>query len=216
MESLRFAAFLLLGLVPSLLLHEYAHALAADRLGDPTPRRWGRLGLNPRPLLDPFGSVILPGLILVLVASGNFCLLPLFAYARPLPLDPYHLRDPRRGPVVITLAGLGANLALALVLGSLLRTGIGGLAWEAIYAAFLVNVYMFVFQLMPIPGLDGAKLLAPYLPLRAREVYTGLDQYLVLFILVVFFLLSGPFLGVVRALARLVTRLIAGTDVPIC
>jgi Zn-dependent protease len=69
---------------------------------------------------------------------------------------------------------------------------------------------------MPIPGLDGSKLLAPALPPHAREVYRGLDQYLVLFILVVFFLLSGPLLGIVRALARVVTRLIAGTEVPIC
>ncbi len=216
LEALRFAAFLAVALVPSLLLHEYAHALAADRLGDPTPRRWGRLGLDPRPLVDPFGTLILPGLVLVLVASGNFCLLPIFAYGKPLPLDPYHLRDPRRGPVLVTLAGLGANLALAAILGLGLRSGLTGVAWELVYAAFLVNVYLFVFQLMPIPGLDGSRLLAPALPPRAREVYQGLDQYLVLFLLVVFFLLSGPLLGIVRTLAAALTRLIAGSDVPIC
>lgn len=216
MESLRFAAFLLVALAPSLALHEYAHALVADRLGDPTPRRWGRLGLDPRPLVDPFGTVILPGLVLVLVASGNFCLLPIFAYAKPLPLDPYHLRGGRRGATLVTLAGLGANLALAAILGLVLRSGVGGVLWELVYAGFLVNVYQSVFQLMPIPGLDGAKLLAPHLPPRAREVYRNLDQYLVLFILVVFFLLSGPLLGIVRALAAALTRLIAGADVPIC
>ncbi|GBC87176.1 Putative zinc metalloprotease Rip2 [bacterium HR12] len=216
MESLRFAAFLLVALIPSLLAHEYAHAAVADRLGDPTPRRWGRLGWDPRPLVDPFGTVILPGLVLVLVASGNFCLLPIFAYAKPLPLDPYHLRDARRGPMLVTLAGLGVNLVLAGILGLLLRTPIAGIWWELVYAAFLVNLYQFVFQLMPIPGLDGSKLLAPYLPPRARELYRNLDQYLVLFILVVFFLLSGPLLGVVRALAGALTRLFAGSEVPIC
>lgn len=222
MEDLKFAAFLLVALVPSLVLHEYAHALTADRLGDPTPRRWGRLTLNPRPLIDPFGTLILPGLILVLVASGNFCLLPIFAYAKPMPMDPYHLRNPRRGPARVTMAGLGANLVLAIGAGLVLRVGwagdgaiIGDLGLF-VYAVFLVNVYMFVFQLMPIPGLDGAKLLAPVLPPRAREVYTNLDQYLVLFILVVFFLLSGPFLAIVRALAETVTRLIVGTDAIIC
>lgn len=214
--SLRYAGFLLVALVPSLFLHEFAHALAADRLGDPTPRRWGRLGLDPRPLVDPFGSVILPGLILVLVASGNVCLLPIFAYAKPLPVDPYHLRDPRRGPVLVTLAGLGANLALAVAFGLALRGGVGGTVGLLVYAGFLVNLYMFVFQLMPIPGLDGAKLLARYLPPRAREVFTSLEQYLVLFILVVFFLLSGPLLGIVRALARAVTQLIVGADIGIC
>lgn len=222
MDDLRFAAFLLVALVPSLVLHELAHAVAADRLGDPTPRRWGRLTLNPRPLIDPFGTLILPGLILVLVASGNFCLLPIFAYAKPMPLDEHHLRNPRRDARVVTLAGLGANLALAVAAGSALRIGwsgdgaISGALGLLVYALFLVNVYMLVFQLMPIPGLDGAKLLAPALPPRAREVYTNLDQYLVLFILVVFFLLSGPFLAIVRALAEALTQLIVGTDAIIC
>jgi len=221
-EDLKFAAFLLVGLVPSLILHEFAHALAADRLGDPTPRRWGRLTLNPRPLVDPFGTLILPGLILVLVASGNFCLLPIFAYAKPMPVDVHHLRNPRRDATIITLAGLGANLALAIAAGLALRAGwagdraITGDLGLFVYALFLVNVYMLVFQLMPIPGLDGAKLLAPVLPPRAREVYTNLDQYLVLFILVVFFLLSGPFLAIVRALAEAVTQVIVGTDAIIC
>jgi Zn-dependent protease len=221
-EDLKFAAFLLVALVPSLVLHEFAHAFAADRLGDPTPRRWGRLTLNPRPLVDPFGTIVLPGLILVLVASGNFCLLPIFAYAKPMPLDSLHLRNPRRGATLVTLAGLGANLVLAVGAGLVLRAALGGDQafngdlGQFVYAVFLVNVYMFVFQLMPIPGLDGAKLLGPVLPPRAREVYTNLDQYLVLFILVVFFLLSGPFLAIVRALVEALTRLIVGTDAIIC
>jgi Zn-dependent protease len=221
-EDLKFAAFLLVALVPSLVLHEFAHALAADRLGDPTPRRWGRLTLNPKPLVDPFGSIVLPGLILVLVASGNFCLLPIFAYAKPMPLDTLNLRNPRRGVTIVTLAGLGVNLVLAVGAGLVLRAALGGDQafngdlGQFVYAVFLVNVYMFVFQLMPIPGLDGAKLLAPALPPRAREVYTNLDQYLVLFILVVFFLLSGPFLAIVRALVEALTRLIVGTDAIIC
>ena len=216
MQNLRFAAYLAVALVPSLVLHEYAHALAADRLGDPSPRRWGRLTLNPKPLIDPFGTLILPGLILVLVASGQPCLLPVFAYAKPMPLDPFHLRNPKRDPVVVTLAGLGGNLGLALGTGVLLRVLTDGDVRLVVYALFLVNVYMFVFQLMPVPGLDGAKLLAPLLPPRAREVYTNLDQYLALFILVIFFLLAGPFLSIVRALARAVTSLITGGDVPIC
>ena len=216
MENLRFAAYLAVALIPSLILHEYAHALAADRRGDPTPRRWGRLTLNPRPLIDPFGTLILPGLILILVASGQPCVLPVFAYAKPMPLDAYHLRNPNRDEIIVTLAGLGANVVLALGAGVVLRVLAYGEAWLFAYAFFLVNVYMFVFQLMPVPGLDGAKLLARVLPPRAREVYTNLDQYLVLFILVIFFLLAGPFLSIVRALARAVTSLLAGGDVLIC
>ncbi|HEU4356410.1 MAG TPA: site-2 protease family protein [Actinomycetota bacterium] len=216
MESLKFAVFLAIGLAPSLILHEYAHAFAADRLGDPSPRRWGRLSLNPRPMIDPFGSLILPGLVLVLVATGNSCLLPIFAYAKPMPLDPHHLRNPKRDAAIVTLAGLGANLVLAIAAGLALRAGIGGDLGRSVYALFLVNVYMFVFQLMPVPGLDGAKLLAPALPPRAREVYANLDHYLVLFILVIFFLLAGPLLAIVRALAQFLTELIVGIQVPIC
>jgi Zn-dependent protease len=212
MENLKFAIYLLVALVPSLVLHEYGHALAADRLGDPSPRRWGRLTLNPRALIDPFGSVILPGLILILVASGQG-LLPIFAYAKPMPLDPTYLRNPKRDSLIVVLAGLGANLALAAVAGIALRVGVSGEAGTFVYAWLVVNVFMFVFQLMPVPGLDGAKLLARVLPPRPREVYVNLDQYLVLFMLVIFFLLAAPLLSIVRALASSVCTLLTGANV---
>jgi len=211
-ENVKFALYLLVALVPSLVLHEYAHAVAADRLGDPSPRRWGRLTLNPRPLIDPFGSVILPGLILILVASGQG-LLPIFAYAKPMPLDPTYLRNPKRDSLIVVLAGLGANLALAAVAGIALRVGVSGEAGMFVYAWLVVNVFMFVFQLMPVPGLDGAKLLARVLPPKPREVYVNMDQYLVLFMLVIFFLLAAPLLSIVRALASSVCTLLTGAKV---
>ncbi len=210
MEHLKFALYLLVALVPSLALHEYAHALVADRLGDPSPRRWGRLTLNPRPLVDPFGSVILPGLILVLVASGAASLLPIFAYAKPMPLDPSYLRNRRRDEMLVTLAGPTTNLALAAVAGVVLRVGVTGEAANFAYAWLVVNVFMFVLQLMPVPGLDGARILARYLPPRPREVFANLDQYLVLFILVIFFLLAGPLLSIVNALASGVCTVLTG------
>jgi Zn-dependent protease len=212
MENLKFAIYLLVALVPSLVLHEYGHALAADRLGDPSPRRWGRLTLNPWALIDPFGSVILPGLILILVASGQG-LLPIFAYAKPMPLDPTYLHNPKRDSLIVVLAGLGANLVLAAVAGIALRVGVTGEAGTFVYAWLVVNVFMFVFQLMPVPGLDGAKLLARVLPPKPREVYVNLDQYLVLFMLVIFFLLAAPLLSIVRALASSVCTLLTGANV---
>ena len=212
-DNLRFAIYLAISLVPSLVLHEYAHAVAADRLGDPTPRRWGRLTLNPRPLVDPFGSVILPGLALILVASGNgLGLLPVFAYAKPLPLDPSYLSNQRRDPLIVVLAGPVMNLVLGAVAGILLRLGIRGDVGLFALAFMTVNVFMFVLQLMPIPGLDGSKLLARVLPPHARAVYVNLDQYLVLFMLVVFFILAGPLLGIVRALADAIFRLLVGSS----
>jgi Zn-dependent protease len=212
LENLKFAAYLAISLVPALVLHEYAHAFVADRLGDPTPRRWGRLTLNPRPLIDPFGSLILPALALVLIAARGLLLLPVFAYAKPMPLDSSYLRNQRRGPVFVTLAGLAANLALAVLGGVLIRLGATGELSLFAVAWVVVNAYMFAFQLMPVPGLDGARLLARVLPPRAREIYVNLEQYLVLFILVIFFIFAGPLFVIVRTFADLACNLATGVD----
>jgi Zn-dependent protease len=211
LDDVKFAIYLAVALLPSLVLHEYAHAFAADKLGDPTPRRWGRLTLHPKPLIDPFGSVILPGLILLLVAAGQGFVLPIFAYAKPMPLDPTYLRNRKRDSLIVVLAGPAANLALAAVAGAVIRTGLRGEVGLLVLAFLYVNVFMFVFQFMPVPGLDGAKLLARVLPPHPREVYVSLDQYLVLFMLVIFFLLAGPLLGIVRSLADVLFSLLAGT-----
>jgi Zn-dependent protease len=197
-----------------LITHEYAHALAADRLGDASPRRWGRLTLNPRPLVDPFGSLILPGLALILVASGSGFLIPVFAYAKPMPLEPNALRNPRRDSLRVIWAGLLANLAVAAIAGVLLRFGLAGEAFQIVYAFLIVNGYMFLIQLMPVPGLDGSKLLARVLHGRAKEVYVNLDEYLVLFILLIFFLLGGPFLSIVGSLFGAICDVLAGSGCP--
>ena len=212
MEDLKFAAFLAIALLPAFVLHEYAHAFVATRLGDLTPKRWGRLTLNPRPSIDPFGSLILPALALILVAARGEMLLPVFAYAKPMPVDPMGLRNPRRDYAWVVLAGLIMNVALAIPAGILVRAGVTGDVFRFAIAWLLVNAFMFGLQLMPVPGLDGSKLLARFLPPRAREVYVNLDQYLVLFILVIFFLLAGPLFAIVNVFANLACNLAAGID----
>jgi Zn-dependent protease len=212
LDNLKIAAYLAVALVPALVLHEYAHAAAADRLGDPTPRRWGRLTLNPRPLIDPFGSLILPALALILIWGRGGSVLPVFAYAKPLPLDDSYMRNPRRDSLIVTLAGLGANLILAILAGIVVRAGVTGEVERFAQAWMIVNAFMFAIQLMPIPGLDGARLLARVLPPRAREVYVNLAQYLVLFILVAFFLLSGPLLAIVDGFAQIACNVASGAD----
>jgi Zn-dependent protease len=213
-ENLKVAAYLGVALIPAFVLHEYAHAFVAVRLGDPTPKRWGRQTLNPRPSIDPFGSLILPALALILVAARGEMLLPVFAYAKPMPVDPTMFRNPRRDQALVVLAGLGANLALAIPAGLVIRAGVTGEALLFTLAWVVVNAFMFGLQLMPVPGLDGSKLLAPFLPPRAREVYVNLDQYLVLFILLIFFLLAGPLLAIVNVFADLACNLAAGIDCP--
>jgi Zn-dependent protease len=212
LDNLKFAAYLAVCLVPALVLHEYAHAFTADKLGDPTPRRWGRLTLDPRPLIDPFGSVILPALALILIAARGALLLPVFAYAKPLPLDASYLRNPPRDSLIVTLSGLGANLLLAVAGGAVVRLGLSGEIGLFARAWLIVNAFMFAFQLMPIPGLDGSRLLSRALPPRAREVYVNLEQYLVLFILVIFFIFAGPLLAIVAAFADIACNLAAGVD----
>ena len=212
LENLRFALYLAISLVPALVLHEYAHAFVAVRLGDPTPRRWGRQTFNPRPLIDPFGSVILPILALIIIAARGLFLLPIFAYAKPLPLDASYLRRQRRDTLLIASAGLAANVVLIFVGGIPVRLGASGELGLFASAWMIVNAYMFGFQLMPIPGFDGSKLLAPFLSPRAREVFLNLEQYLVLFVLVIFFVLSGPFRSIAAAFGNIACNLAAGTD----
>ena len=212
MEDLKFAAYLGISLVPALVLHEYAHAFVAVRLGDPTPKRWGRLTVNPKPLIDPFGSLILPALALILVAARGELLLPVFAYAKPTPVDPSYFKDSRRDQAYVVLAGLLANIALAIAGGLVIRAGVTGELGTFALAWLIVNAYMFGFQLMPVPGFDGAKLLAPFLPPRPREVFVNLEQYLVLFVLVIFFILAGPLLSIVNAFANVACNVAAGVD----
>ncbi|HZD18168.1 MAG TPA: site-2 protease family protein [Actinomycetota bacterium] len=212
LEDLKFAAYLAVSLVPALVLHEFAHAFVAVRLGDLTPKRWGRLTLNPRPLIDPFGSLILPALALVLIAARGQLLLPVFAYAKPMPFDPSSLRNPTRDPVLVVASGPVANLLLAIVGGLVVRAGVGGEVGTFARAWVIVNALMFAFQLMPVPGLDGAKLLARVLPPRPRQVFINLEQYLVLFILVIFFIFAGPLLSIVDAFANIACKLAAGAD----
>jgi Zn-dependent protease len=197
--------------VVGLAAREYGRALAADRLGDASPRRWGRLTPNPAAWADPFGTVILPALLVALWAAGLH--LPPFAYAKPLPLDSSNLRRYPRDVVLVSLAGPLVNVALAVVAGVLVRLGLGsasGTTCVALSAFVLTNVTLAVFHLLPIPGLDGARMLALVMSPRAREVYRNLDQYLVLFILLIFFLLGGPALAIVTVLRDAVVRLVSG------
>lgn len=214
LDNIRFALILLVAVAQAVIVHEYAHAVAADRFGDPSPRRWGRLTLNPRPMIDPFGTVILPALGLILWASGSGFLIPVFAYAKPMPYDPNYLRNPKRDSLWVVWAGLLANLAVVVLAGIVLRLGVSGTAFEVAFGFLFVNGLMFLIQLMPVPGLDGSKLLARVLHGRAREVYVNLDEYLVLFILLIFFLLGGPFLSIVDALFGAICDVAAGSACP--
>jgi Zn-dependent protease len=212
-DDLKQGIYLFVALLAALYLREYARALVADRLGDPSARQFGWLRLDPRGRADPFGTVILPILIAVLWASGPPGAAyrpPPFAYAKPMPFQPSRLRDARRDEIVVALAGPATNLLIGVVAGLALRAVPLSEATVVLSVLTYVNIVMCVFHLMPIPGLDGARLLARVLPLRAQIVYRNLDQYLVLFTLVIFFVFAGPMLAIVNGLTNAVCRVVAG------
>ena len=212
--NLRYAAYLAVSLLIGMIVREYARSFMASRLGDPTPRLWGRLSLNPKSWFDPFGSGLLPGLILVLWAAHGAFLPPPFAYAKPAPIDPNYFKRRTRDSVLSALAGPLANIVLAAVAGLALR-GVGLGSTEialAIVAFMFTNLCLAIFHLLPIPGLDGARIVALLLPPRPAEVYRNADQYLPLIILVVLFIFAGPVNSIVYSLVNGLCRMFAGFD----
>lgn len=159
-------------IIPSAILHEYMHGWVANQLGDPTARYAGRLTLNPKAHIDPWGTFILP-LVLFVFSGGTF----LFAYAKPVPYNPYNLRDQKWGPVWVAIAGPLSNLALAAVFGAFVRffppSSLTGLLSVIVYA----NVLLAVFNMVPIPPLDGSKLLYAVLPDSMNHVKIALERY---------------------------------------
>jgi len=165
--------FFLLIIIPSAIFHEYAHAWMADRLGDPTPRLAGRLTINPIPHIDPWGTLLLP-FLLFFVSGGGF----LFAYAKPVPFNPLALRSQKWGSAIVGLAGPLANLLLAFGLGLVVQwlpeyPSLGNFLTIVVYA----NILLAVFNLVPIPPLDGSHLLYSLLPDRWYSVKIWLEKY---------------------------------------
>jgi len=162
LDSLFTSPFLFLVYALSLLIaitfHEFAHALAADRLGDPTPKLAGRLTLNPLAHLDPLGT-----LALLLVGFG---------WGRPVPVDTYNLRSPRRDNALISFAGPASNLTLALLLAVIMHFFPLPLLLNSFFAILIsLNLVLAVFNLVPVYPLDGEKILAGLLPADLASEY---------------------------------------------
>jgi len=206
--GVRLALAILVGLFVGMTARELVRAWTAARLGDPTPKLWGRLTARPSAWFDPFGSGLVPGLIAVLWAAGAPWI-PV-AYGKPPPIDPSYLRKHRRDVVVTSLVGPAATFALAVVAGLALRVAAGSLPVDA---ELFVRAFAYacsgltVFHLLPIPGLDGARIVALLLPPQAAQVYRNADRYLSLFVLVLLFLLGS---GVLSALTDAVCDLAVG------
>ncbi|MGH2640103.1 MAG: site-2 protease family protein [Actinomycetota bacterium] len=207
--GLRLALYMLASLFVGLTVREYVRARTATALGDPTPRLWGRITLRPKPWFDPFGSGFI-GAMVALLWSVQAFMMPA-AYAKPAPIDVSYLRRHPRDVVLVSVAGPAASLALAVIAGIVIRAGLSGEVGLAVLTFAFTNVSLFVFHLLPIPGLDGGRLLALLLPPHAREVFRNADRYLALIVLVVLFLFTF-LLGVARLLAGAVCDALTGAD----
>lgn len=172
-----FMAFSILILLFSVIVHEVAHGLAARHFGDHTAERAGRITLNPLPHIDPIGTILLP---LMAILSGSRVL---FGWAKPVPINPLNFSDIRRGELVVSLAGVAANFALAtagsLIIHLLFWTSFnpGEMAFVLLDRAVNLNLSLAVFNLLPVSPLDGSKVLTALLPFDWARKFLSLDRY---------------------------------------
>ena len=186
--------FIIIILIMSVVVHETAHGYAALALGDPTAKHQGRLTLNPLNHLDPMGSIILPGLM-VLFNTGF-----IIGWAKPVPFNPYNLRNQRWGEAIVAAAGPLSNIALAIIFGLFIQFSLlYGLLSQASLAlvsqVVFINLLLAIFNLIPIPPLDGSKILFAFLPYRFQNFRANLERFglvLVLLFVFVFWRLISP------------------------
>lgn len=170
-----FIIFYIIVLILSIILHEVSHGFAAEWLGDPTARLSGRLTLNPLPHIDPLGSIIIPGLLVFTHAPF------LFGWAKPVPYNPYNLRNQKWGEAIVAAAGPGVNILLALGFGFLIRFGGDALSPAFVSLAsiiVIVNIMLAIFNLLPLPPLDGSKVLRSLLPYRENMAFQRFEALL--------------------------------------
>ena len=219
LNAIQKIAVLAVPLIFAIVLHEVAHGWVADKLGDHTARSMGRLTLNPISHIDLFGTIILP--ILCIMMKG-----PIFGYAKPVPINPYNFKNPRKGMALSSLAGPGINVAMALAFSFLLRVimpAIEGFApkqaweWFAVPVSLmfgygvLINVVLAVLNMIPIPPLDGSRVVDWLLPDKQADAYYRLERYGLLIILALFGL--GILGRVISPIIQPILSILLGGDI---
>lgn len=200
---------MIVALIISVVIHEMAHGYAANWLGDPTARLQGRLSANPLVHLDPLMSVILPGLLLV---SGSPIL---FGAAKPVPYNPYNFTNQKWGEAIVAAAGPAANIVIAIVFAVLIRLSdvlsLSSTFVELAFSIIILNIFLAFFNLVPIPPLDGSKILPKLLPFSLEMKYNTWRRYLevnpgigfMIVIILFIFVLANPLYLLTRNIAYL-------------
>ncbi|MFC1548458.1 site-2 protease family protein [Candidatus Omnitrophota bacterium] len=188
-----------------IVAHELAHGYVAYRLGDTTARDAGRLTLNPMAHADPIGTVLLPALLILSHSPV------IFGWAKPVPVNPNNFKDPRKGMLLTSLAGPGANLLLAMVFAFIFKLGL--FPARSIPGAFLIygviiSLVLGVFNLMPIPPLDGGEIISAMLPPEAAKRFARIERYG--FLLIIGLLYLGFFDRVILPLVGILFKILVG------
>jgi Zn-dependent protease len=197
------AVFYIAVLIMSVVIHEVSHGFAAEAFGDKTARYAGRLTLNPLKHLDIFGSIFLP-IILVLYHSPF-----LFGWAKPVPYNPDNLSNRKWGTISVAAAGVIANFSLAIIFGTILRfnPGLGESFYFITSVIVLVNLALGIFNLIPIPPLDGSKILFSFLPFSFYGLISFLERYSFILLLVFIVFFSDSLYPILAYLFHLITGL---------
>ncbi len=202
-------------LVFAIVVHEVSHGWVANRLGDHTARDMGRLTLNPISHIDLFGTIVMP-LLLFVLTNGKM----LFGYAKPVPINPYNFKDPKKGMALSAIAGPAVNIAMALACSFLLRVvmvGLEGRVPEPVWSwiatpvtlmlayGIIINVVLAVLNLIPIPPLDGSRVVYWLLPPRPAMAYYRLEPYgtIILMALIMFGVLGRLMTPIIRPILAL-------------
>src|SRR3989344_6125207 len=207
-----FLIFQIVILIFSIVLHEVSHGWIANSLGDPTAKQAGRLTLNPLPHIDPIGSVLVPLLFIVppLLTGGSIG--PFLAWAKPVPVNPLNFNNLRKGELLVSAAGILANFGLAII-GALAyhvlsNFGVPYLILGLLQFMITINLTLGVFNLLPIPPLDGSKILLSQLPYHLAREYQKFEQYGFIVLMLLVFIPGSPLFGILSFIIRILYRLL--------
>ncbi len=191
----------------SITFHEYAHGFVAYKLGDPTPKIAGRLTINPLKHIDPVGTIILPFLLIVL--TGGYA----FGYAKPVPINPYNFKNPKKDIMWVGIAGPISNLILAIAISLIVRLNLALAVKTPLQYGIIINLVLFIFNLIPIPPLDGSRIVTAFL--SSKNAYRYLKMETVGFAIIIVLIFSGFIRWFIIPILRILVTILGVPDIDI-